>query len=65
MYAEEEPEEVKVIRDKLNLLEETAESPVKLSKKDRPVLDDIVKLDLLSDKSTDEIQHIWLEYHKG
>lgn len=64
-YAEEEPEEVKLIRDKLNLMEETAESPVKLSKKDRPALDDIVKLDLIKDKSTEEIQHLWLEYHKG
>ena len=46
-------------------MEETAQSPVKLSKKDRPALDDIVKLDLIKDKSTEEIQHIWLEYHKG
>jgi len=64
-YAEEEPDEVKMIRDKLNLLEETADSPVKLSKKDRPSLDDVVKLDLLRDKSKEEIEHIWLEYHKG
>jgi len=64
-YAEEEPDEVKVIRDKLDLLEKSADSPVKLTKKDRPSLDDIVKLDLLRDKSKDDIEHIWLEYHKG
>ena len=64
-YAEEEPEEVKAIRDKLNILEESSQSPVKLSKKDRPALDDIVKLDLLRDKSAEEIRHIWLEYHKA
>jgi len=64
-YAEEEPEEVKMIRDKLELLEETSETPVKLSKKDRPSLNDVVKLELLDEKSRDEIQHIWLEYHKG
>jgi len=63
--AEEEPEEVKMIRDKLNLLEETSDSPVKLSKKDRPGLNDIVKLELFHEKTADEIQHIWLEYHKG
>ena len=55
-----------MIRDKLNILEESgAQSPVKLSKKDRPALDDVVKLDLLRDKSADEIRHIWLEYHKA
>jgi len=64
-YAEEEPEEVKMIRDKLELLEETSESPVKLSKKDRPSLNDVVKLELLTEKNREEIEHIWLEYHKG
>jgi len=64
-YAEEEPEEVKVIRDKLTLLEENAESPVKLSKKDRPSLDDIVKLELLLNESKEDIERIWLEYHQS
>lgn len=27
-------------------------------------LSDIMKVDLLQDKSIDEIKHIWLEYHK-
>lgn len=27
-------------------------------------LSDILKIDLLTDKSASEIQHIWLEYHK-
>jgi len=63
--AEEETDEVKMVREKLELLEEKhPEAPVKLSKKNRPSLDDILRVDLLSGKPKDEIEHIWLEYHK-
>jgi ATP synthase F1 complex assembly factor 1 len=64
-FNEEDPEEVKFIREKLELLEEHQDVPVKLSKKNKPTLNDIVKLDLFDGKQPEEIQLIWLEFHKS
>lgn len=35
----------------------------RLEKPQRPGLDSIIKIDLLQDKTTEEVSHIWSEYH--